>query len=101
VREDRCHCQISLRSISRDPEQEYFADGVVEDIINKLSRIRWLSVIARNSTITYKRQAVDLKQVARELGVLLCARRVRCARAAIACLSDIFAFTAQTKGLTN
>jgi adenylate cyclase len=55
--------------MSGDPEQEYFADGMVEDIITELSRIRWLFVIARNSTFTYKGQAVAVKQVARELGV--------------------------------
>ena len=56
-------------SISGDPEQEYFADGMVEEIITALSRIRWLVVIARNSSFTYKGQAVDVKQVGRELGV--------------------------------
>jgi TolB-like protein/tetratricopeptide (TPR) repeat protein len=55
--------------MSGDPEQEYFVDGMVEEIITALSRIRWLFVIARNSTFTYKGQAVDVKQVGRELGV--------------------------------
>jgi adenylate cyclase len=55
--------------MSGDPEQEYFADGMVEEIITALSRIRWLFVIARNSTFTYKGQAIDVKQVGRELGV--------------------------------
>jgi TolB-like protein len=55
--------------MSGDLEQEYFADGMVEEIITALSRIRWLFVIARNSTFTYKGQAVDVKQVGRELGV--------------------------------
>jgi TolB-like protein len=55
--------------MSGDPEQEYFADGMVEEIITALSRIHWLFVIARNSTFTYKGQAVDGKQVGRELGV--------------------------------
>jgi TolB-like protein len=55
--------------MSDDPEQEYFADGMVEEIITALSRIRWLFVIARNSSFTYKGQAVDVKQVGRELGV--------------------------------
>ena len=55
--------------MSGDPEQEYFADGMVEEIITALSRIRWLFVIARNSTFTYKGRAVDIKQVGRELGV--------------------------------
>ena len=55
--------------MSSDPEQEYFADGMVEDIITGLSRIRWLFVIARNSSFVYKGGAVDVKQVGRELGV--------------------------------
>ena len=55
--------------MSGDPEQEYFADGVVEDIITALSRMRWLFVIARNSSFTYKGRAVDMKQIGRELGV--------------------------------
>jgi adenylate cyclase len=60
---------LPFANLSGDPEQEYFADGMVEEIITALSRIRWLFVIARNSTFTYKGQAVDVKQVARELGV--------------------------------
>jgi TolB-like protein len=60
---------LSFLNLSGDPEQEYFADGVVEDIISALSRIRWLFVIARNSSFTYKGRAVDVKQVGRELGV--------------------------------
>jgi adenylate cyclase len=55
--------------MSGDPQQEYFADGMVEEIITALSRIRWLFVIARNSTFTYKGQVVDVKRVGRELGV--------------------------------
>src|SRR5204862_8288381 len=55
--------------MSADPEQEYFVDGMVEEIITALSRIRWLFVIARNSTFTYKARAVDVKQVGRDLGV--------------------------------
>ena len=55
--------------MSGDPEQEYFADGIVEEIITALSRIRWLFVIARNSSFMYKGKAVDVKQVGRELGV--------------------------------
>ena len=55
--------------MSGDPEQEYFADGMVEDIITGLSRIRWLFVIARNSSFIYKGKAVDVRQVGRELGV--------------------------------
>src|SRR5262249_18597050 len=56
-------------NLSGDPEQEYFADGMVEDIITGLSRFRWLFVIARNSSFTYKGKAADVKQVGRELGV--------------------------------
>jgi TolB-like protein len=55
--------------MSGDPEQEYFADGMVEDLTTALSKIRWFFVIARNSSFTYKGQAVDVKQVGRELGV--------------------------------
>jgi adenylate cyclase len=60
---------LPFANLSGDPEQEYFADGMVEEIITALSRIRWLFVIARNSSFTYKGQTVDLKQVGRELGV--------------------------------
>src|SRR5207249_2389177 len=60
---------LPFANMSGDPEQEYFADGMVEEIITALSRIRWLFVIARNSTFTYKGRAVDVKQVSRELGV--------------------------------
>jgi TolB-like protein/class 3 adenylate cyclase len=60
---------LPFQNMSGDPEQEYFADGMVEEIITALSRIKWLFVIARNSSFTYKGQAVDVKQVGRELGV--------------------------------
>ena len=60
---------LPFTNMSGDPEQEYFADGMVEEIITGLSRIRWLFVIARNSSFTYKGRAVDVKQVGRELGV--------------------------------
>jgi TolB-like protein/Tfp pilus assembly protein PilF len=60
---------LPFQNMSGDPEQEYFADGMVEDIITALSKIRWFFVIARNSSFTYKGKAVDTKQVARELGV--------------------------------
>src|SRR5262245_18161663 len=60
---------LPFANMSGDPEQEYFADGMVEEIITALSRIRWLFAIARNSSFTYKGQAVDVKQVGRELGV--------------------------------
>ena len=60
---------LPFQNMSGDPEQEYFADRMVEEIITALSRIRWLFVIARNSSFTYKGQAVDIKRVGRELGV--------------------------------
>jgi TolB-like protein/class 3 adenylate cyclase len=60
---------LPFENMSGDPEQEYFADGIVEDIITALSRIRWLFVTARNSSFTYKGKPVDIKQVGRELGV--------------------------------
>jgi adenylate cyclase len=60
---------LPFANMSGDPEQEYFADGMVEEIITALSRIRWLFVIARNSTFSYKGQAADVKRVGRELGV--------------------------------
>jgi TolB-like protein len=60
---------LPFQNLSADPEQEYFADGIVEDITIALSRFRWLFVIARNSSFTYKGRAVDVKQVGRELGV--------------------------------
>jgi TolB-like protein/DNA-binding winged helix-turn-helix (wHTH) protein len=60
---------LPFQNISGDPEQEYLCDGMVEEIITGLSRIKWLFVIARNSASTYKGRAVDVKQVGRELGV--------------------------------
>jgi TolB-like protein len=60
---------LPFQNLSGDPEQEYFADGMVEDIITALSRFRNLFVISRNSSFTYKGHAVDVKEVGRELGV--------------------------------
>jgi TolB-like protein/class 3 adenylate cyclase/tetratricopeptide (TPR) repeat protein len=60
---------LPFQNLSGDPEQEYFADGMVEDIITALSRFKSLFVIARNSSFTYKGKAVDIKQVGRDLGV--------------------------------
>jgi adenylate cyclase len=60
---------LPFANMSGDPEQDYFVDGMVEEIITALSRIRWLFVLARNSSFTYKGQAVDVKLVGRELGV--------------------------------
>ena len=61
---------LPFENLSGDPEQGYFADGMVEEITTALSRIHWLFVIARNSSFTYKGRTVDIKQVGRELGVL-------------------------------
>ena len=55
--------------MSGDPEQEYFADGIVDEIISGLARAKWLFVIARNSSFVYKSKAVDLRQIGRELAV--------------------------------
>jgi TolB-like protein len=60
---------LPFQNMSGDPEQEYFADGMAEDILTGLSRHRWLFVIARNSSFTYKARSVDVRQVGRELGV--------------------------------
>ena len=60
---------LPFLNLSGDPAHDYFVDGVVDDIISALSRMRWLFVIARNSSFTYKGRAVDLKQVGRDLGV--------------------------------
>ena len=60
---------LPFQNMSGDPEQEYFADGIVEDIITALSHFKALFVVARNSSFTYKGRAVDVKQVGRELGV--------------------------------
>src|SRR5499426_3186015 len=60
---------LPFQNLSDDPQQDYFADGIVEDIITSLSRIRWLFVIARNSSFAYKGRASDVKQVGRALGV--------------------------------
>ena len=60
---------LAFDNLSGDPDQEYFADGVADDIITALSKFRWFFVIARNSSFSYKGTSVDLTQVARELGV--------------------------------
>jgi len=60
---------LPFENLSGDPEQEYFADGIVEEIITGLAHVRWLFVIARNSSFTYKGRAVDVRTVGRELGV--------------------------------
>lgn len=60
---------LPFTNLSGDPEQDYFADGIVEDIITGLSRIKWIFVIARNSSFVYKGKSMDVKEVGRELGV--------------------------------
>src|SRR5262249_59570528 len=60
---------LPFTNLSSDPEQEYLADGIVEDLITELSRFSELFVIARNSSFQYKGKAVDVRQVGRELGV--------------------------------
>src|SRR5262245_13839956 len=60
---------LPFQNMSGEVEQDYFADGIVDDIITALTRMRWLFVIARNSSFTYTGRAVDVKQVSRELGV--------------------------------
>jgi adenylate cyclase len=60
---------LAFTNMNGEPDQEYFSDGIADDIITELSRVRWLFVIARNSSFTYKGHAVDVKDVARELGV--------------------------------
>jgi TolB-like protein len=60
---------LPFANLSGDPEQDYFADGMVEEIVTALSRVRWFLVIARNSTLAYKDKAVDVRDVGRQLGV--------------------------------
>jgi adenylate cyclase len=60
---------LPFQNMSGDPEREYFADGMVEEITTALSRFKWLFVIARNSSFTFKGHAVDVKEVGRRLGV--------------------------------
>src|SRR5262249_15250482 len=60
---------LPFANMGDDPEQEYFADGISEDIITGLSKLRWFFVVARNSSFIYKGKAVDVKRVSRELGV--------------------------------
>ena len=68
---------LPLTNMSGDAEQQYFSDGITEDIITELSRFRSLFVIARNSSFQYRDKAVDVRRVARELGVQLYSRRQR------------------------
>ena len=77
---------LPFTNMSGDPEQEYFVDGMVEEIITALSRIRWLFVIARNSSFTYKGQAVDVSRWAVNSGSAMCSK-ARFARPPAACAS--------------
>ena len=61
-------CVLPFENMSGDPEQEYFSDGITEDIITDLSKVSALSVVARNTAFTFKGQAVDVKQVAKDVG---------------------------------
>ena len=63
---------LPFTNMSGDPEQEYFADGMAEDLITDLSKISGLFVIARNSSFVYKGRAVDVSEIGRDLGVLRC-----------------------------
>jgi adenylate cyclase len=60
---------LAFQNLSGDPEQEFFADGIAEEVITALSKAHWLFVIARNSSFTYKGKSVDVRQLGRELGV--------------------------------
>src|SRR6185436_10954914 len=60
---------LAFTNMSGDSEQEYFSDGIADDIITELSRVRWLFVIARNSSFAYRGNAIDVKQIGRELGI--------------------------------
>ena len=72
---------LPFQNMTGDAEQEYFVDGMVEEITTAISRLPWLFVIARNSSFVYKSRAVDVKQVARELGCATCSKAA-CARPA-------------------
>jgi DNA-binding winged helix-turn-helix (wHTH) protein len=77
---------LPFDNMSGDPDQDYFADGISEDLITGLSRIRWLFVIARNSTFVYKGRAVDVRQVASKLA--MCSKEA-CAGRGSACASAL------------
>ena len=100
---------LPFQNMRGDPEQEYFADGMVEEIITALSRIRWLFVIARNSSFTYKGQTIDVKQVGRELGVRYvlegsvrkAGQRVRITGQLIDAVTDVHLWADRFGGLTR
>ena len=70
---------LAFTNMSSDPDQEFFSDGIASDLITELSRTRWLFVIARNSSFSYKGRAIDIRQIARELGVRYSPGRQRAA----------------------
>ena len=76
---------LPFQNMSDDPKQEYFADGMVEDITTALCHMRWLFVIARNSSFVYKGRTVDVKQVGSRAGRALRALKAACARPRTAC----------------
>jgi adenylate cyclase len=79
---------LPFQNMSGDPEQEYFADGMVEEIITALSRIRWLFVIARNSSFSYKGQSPDVKGSAASWASAT-SSKVRSAKPAVGCASPL------------
>jgi adenylate cyclase len=72
---------LPFTNLSGDPDQEYFGDGIAEDILTDLAKLRWLFVIARNSSFTFRGKAVDVRNVSRELGCAMCWRAVSAALA--------------------
>ena len=90
---------LPFENMSGDPEQEYFADGMVEEIITALSRFKWLFVIARNSSFTFKGKAVDVKEVGRRLGVRYVVRV--CTQGSPGSISDSLTSSAQPSALTS
>jgi adenylate cyclase len=72
---------LPFQNMSGDPEQDYFAGGIVEEVTTAIARLPWLFVIARNSSFTYKGRAVDVRQVARELAHAMCSKAARQATA--------------------
>jgi len=65
---------LPFQNMSGDPEQEYFADGMVDEILTGLSRIKWLSVISRNSTFIYKNKPVAIREIANKFGIRYCSK---------------------------
>ena len=78
---------LPFQNMSGDVEQEYFVDGMVEEITTAIARLPWLFVIARNSAFTYKGKPVDVKQVAQQLGGCATCSKAACAKPATGCAS--------------